>query len=94
VNGVSFDLADRQAATDEARRDAVADARDRAELYAGAAGVVLGDLLSISESAVYAPPMPMYDARGVTGAGGESVPVAPGSLSLTTSVTVTYAIAQ
>jgi uncharacterized protein YggE len=92
VNGVSFDVADPQAATDEARRDAVADARDRAELYAEAAGVALGDLVSISESTVYAPPMPMYDARAGAAAEAAAVPIAPGQLSLVTNVTVTYAI--
>ncbi|WP_176556273.1 SIMPL domain-containing protein [Rubellimicrobium rubrum] len=94
VNGVSFDVADPRAATDEARRDAVTDARDRAALYADAAGVALGEVVTISESTVYSPPMPMYDARGVAGAGAEAVPVAPGSLSLMTNVTVTYAIAE
>ena len=94
VNGVSFDVADPQAATDDARRDAVADARARAELYADAAGVGLGDLVSISESTVYAPPMPMYDARGGEAAQAASVPIAPGQLSLTTTVTVTYSITE
>ncbi|WP_210527883.1 SIMPL domain-containing protein [Rubellimicrobium arenae] len=94
VNGVSFDLSDPEAAADEARRDAVADARDRADLYAQAAGVGLGEIVSISEASVYAPPMPMYDARGVAGGAAASVPVAPGSLSVTASVTVTFAIAD
>ena len=94
VNGVYFDVSDPQAVTDEARRDAVADARARAELYAEAAGLSLGGIVSISESTVYAPPMPMYDARGGAAAEAAAVPVAPGQLSLTTSVTVTYAIAE
>jgi len=94
VNGVSFDVADPQAATDEARRDAVSDARARAELYADAAGVGLGDLVSISESTVYSPPMPMYDQRVGAAAEAASVPVAPGQLSIVTNVTVTYAIAE
>ncbi|WP_037283319.1 SIMPL domain-containing protein [Rubellimicrobium mesophilum] len=94
VNGVSFDVADPQAATDEARRDAVTDARARAELYAEAAGVGLGNLVSISESTVYSPPMPMYDARGGGVAEAAAVPVAPGQLSLTATVTVTYAIGE
>jgi uncharacterized protein YggE len=91
VNGVTFDVTDPQAVTDEARRDAVEDARARAELYAEASGVGLGELVSISESTIYTPPMPMYDARG----GAEqamSVPIAPGELSMVTNVTVTYAI--
>lgn len=93
VNGIAFDVSDPQAVTDEARRDAVADARARAELYADAADLPLGDLVSISESTVYTPPMPMYDARG----GAQeamAVPVAPGEVSMMTSVTVTYAIGE
>lgn len=91
VNGISFEVSDPQLVTDDARRDAVADARERAELYAEAAGVALGDIVSISESTIYTPPYPMYDGRG----GAEqaaSVPIAPGQVSLMTNVTVTYAI--
>ncbi len=91
VNGIYFDVSDPALVTDDARRDAVADAAERAALYAEAAGVALGDLVSISESTVYAPPTPLYDGRG----GAEqaaSVPIAPGQVSLVTSVTVTYAI--
>ncbi len=91
VNGVSFDLADPQAALDEARRDAVADARARAEIYADAAGVALGDLVTIADATGY-PPVPMYDARG--GAAMEAaVPVAPGQMTLSASVAMTWAIA-
>ncbi len=46
-----------------ARRDAVADARARAELYADAAGFTLGALLTLSRSRGYSQPMPMYDMR-------------------------------
>ncbi|TNC70860.1 SIMPL domain-containing protein [Rubellimicrobium roseum] len=90
INGISFDLTNPRPVTDEARRAAVDDARARAELYAEAAGVTLGDLVAISETGGFGPPMPMYDARG--GAAAESVPVAPGSLSLTASVSVTFAV--
>jgi uncharacterized protein YggE len=41
VNGIMFDVSDPQLVTDEARRDAVADARGRAELYAEAADLAL-----------------------------------------------------
>ena len=92
VNGVSFDLADPQAALDEARRDAVADARARAELYAEAAGVTLGGLVAIADTAGVAPG-PIYDARG----GAEmaaAVPVAPGEMTLVATVTMTWTIAE
>jgi hypothetical protein len=93
VNGIMFDVSDPQLVTDEARRDAVADARGRAELYAEAADLALGEIVSISESTVYTPPMPMYDARGAE-AQATSVPVAPGQVSMMTSVTVTYAVGE
>ena len=56
-----------------------------------AAAVTLGGLVSISESTVYTPPMPMYDARGAAEQAA-SVPIAPGEVSMMTNVTVTYAI--
>lgn len=92
VNGVTFDLAEPREALDEARREAVADARARAELYAEAAGVTLGELISIAESGGFAP-LPMYDARGMA-AGAEAVPVAPGQMTLTASVAMTWALAD
>ena len=56
VRGVSFDLADKEAAVRQARAAAVQDARDKAEQYARAAGVQLGPPLSLAESS--APPRP------------------------------------
>lgn len=46
---VSFHVADEHAPTDEARRNAVADARRQAQVLADAAGVRLDDLASISD---------------------------------------------
>ncbi|MBP1805629.1 SIMPL domain-containing protein [Rubellimicrobium aerolatum] len=93
INGIGFDVAEPRALTDEARREAVADARARAELFAQAAGVTLGEVLAIGESGSYGPPMPMFDRQAAPAAAG-SVPVAPGSLRLSASVSVTYAIAE
>lgn len=93
VNGVTFDVADPQGVQDDVRRDALDDARLRAELYAEASGVALGDLVSVSESTVYAPPIPLYDAHGAAGH-AMNVPIAPGAVTLMTSVTVTYEIAE
>lgn len=91
VNGIVFDVSDPKSVSDAARRAAVQDARARAELYADAAGLTLGAIVSISETTVYSPPIPMYDARGAAQE-TMAVPVAPGEVSLMTSVTVTYAI--
>ena len=89
LNGLSFGLADPGPALDEARKAAVADARARAELLAEAAGVSLGRILSISDSA--APtmdPVPVYKAETA------AVPVAGGEVGMTASVTILYEISQ
>ncbi|MDB6177031.1 SIMPL domain-containing protein [Paracoccus sp. Z330] len=51
INGISFGREDSAQATDDARRSAVADARHKAELLAEAAGLTLGSVLRIDDSA-------------------------------------------
>jgi uncharacterized protein YggE len=89
LNGLSFGLSDSSAALDQARRAAVADALRRADLYAQAAGVQLGSLLEITEGGGYSP-QPAFAAM----AEEKAVPIAAGQVSVTASVTVTYAIAK
>ena len=48
ISGIQFDVADPQAAADEALRKAIADARRKAELMAAAAGVRIVRVLDIS----------------------------------------------
>lgn len=91
LNGVMFDLADRRPALDIAREAAVADARHRAELYATAAGVTLGDLVSLSEQLGYGGPAPMYDAR-IAMEESVPVPIAAGEVNIEASVTMTWEI--
>ena len=76
INNIRFALQDPQDAQDEARRRAVADAVRRAGIQAGAAGVALGDVLSINESGARVPQfrdtrMAMSEAAPVPVAGGE-----------------------
>ncbi|MFO7804188.1 MAG: SIMPL domain-containing protein [Paracoccaceae bacterium] len=91
LNGLSFDLADRGPQLDEARRRAVTDAAARAALYAEAAGVTLGDLVSLSEEGGSSGPMPMQ-ARAFEDSG--SVPVAPGEIVISAGVSLVYAIGE
>ncbi|MCB2134830.1 MAG: SIMPL domain-containing protein [Rhodobacteraceae bacterium] len=93
LNGLSFGLQDTAGPTDEARRRAVADARHRAELYAEAAGVKLGTVLSISEQMGMSQPMPMMMAEAAM-TKGAGVPVEAGELTLATTLTVVYEIAR
>lgn len=89
--GLGFGLVDDSEARDEARRKAVADAAHRAELYAAAAGVTLGRLVSIHETAGRYAPMPMAEAAF---AKSSDVPVAAGEISIGAQVDLVYEIAE
>lgn len=88
--GLSFGLLDPVPVEDAARRAAVADARRKAELYAEAAGVGLGELLTLSESGGSGGPMPI--ARAEMAMAADSVPVAPGELTVSARVSLVYAL--
>jgi uncharacterized protein YggE len=86
--GIRFDLADSSTAFADARRDAVADGRAKAELYADAAGVTLGNLVTLSENTFFATPVmaaPRIEAA-------DSVPIAAGEVSFAASVVMVYDI--
>ena len=59
VNGVSFTYADPDRELDAARRDAIAEARRRAELYASALDMRVVRIVAVQEGGGYSPPMPM-----------------------------------
>ncbi len=90
VNGVSFSVADPSELLDEARKLAFVNARDKAELYADAADVTLGDLEQISERQDFnAPqPYPMYARAEIADAA--PVPVEAGEMSFAITVNVTW----
>ncbi|MFT4150527.1 MAG: SIMPL domain-containing protein [Paracoccaceae bacterium] len=90
LNGLSFGLADMKPALDEARKRAVADALDRARLLTGAAGVGLGQIVSISENGGYSPPVPMFRAEAKM----DAVPVAQGEMGISASVTLVFDLKQ
>jgi uncharacterized protein YggE len=87
--GISFRIDEPEKLLDEARKRAMADARRKAELLAGEAGVVLGGPLRIVESGGVAPPVPVMRGRMLAMA-AEAVPVAGGELDLSVSVQVQY----
>lgn len=90
LNGITFELSTPRPVQDEARKAAVADAAAKAGLYAAAAGVTLGKVVSISEQQGYGGPMPVFmDAKAAS-----PVPVAAGQIALQSAVTVTYEIAD
>jgi len=94
VSGVRFDLKDRTAAEREALRDAVADARRRADSAAAGAGMKVDRVLRIEEHRSMSPePRPMMMARQsmVADAAG-APPMVPGEIEVRVSVTLTSSI--
>lgn len=87
--GLQFGLQAPQPAQDDARRAAVAEARRKAELYAEAAGVTLGPILSIDEHGGVQPRMMRAEMASMA---GDSMPIAAGELEVRASVGVTWAL--
>jgi uncharacterized protein YggE len=76
---------------DQARKAAMADAKRKADLLAGEAGVVVGRPLSIRESTAEPPPPPMMLGRMMRGAAAPAaVPVSAGEQELSLTVHVVY----
>jgi uncharacterized protein len=92
VQSIQFDIADKDEALQTARADAVKDATEKAQELAGAAGVELGELQSVSF--INNQNYPIFDGRGGGGAASEAaaVPIQPGQLTFTVTVNVSYAI--
>lgn len=92
VNGPSFTLDEPDAALDEARAEAVAKARRRAEIYARAAGMRVARILSISEGGGYFPVQQVYAVSGEARMAPPAPPppIAPGELTLGVSVSVQF----
>lgn len=97
VGGVSFDLSDdlKNQKTQEARNDAVKEAKQKAEGLAKAAGVTLGKIINVSEEEIGAPrPIPLLEKAG---GGGVPVPIVqpniqPGETEIDITVSLSYEV--
>jgi uncharacterized protein YggE len=92
INGPTFSVDKPDAAMDEARREAVKQARARADLYADAAGLKVRRIVSLSESGEMAPrPRPMMMAMKSADA---STPVAAGENTLGIDLNVVFELGR
>jgi uncharacterized protein len=93
INGITFDVLDKDTLAAEARKKAVEDAQKQAQDIADAAGVHLGELMYVN---VYysGTTAPQYEGKG--GGGGYSstisVPVSAGRMVISAEVNMTYKI--
>ena len=89
INDISFGLDDTTALYDEARRAAIADALAKAQLYADAAHVTLGPIVSITESGGAQPYVAEMAMMRVS---ADALPVSSGELTISSSVNITWAL--
>jgi uncharacterized protein YggE len=93
LQGVDFSLEDNKALLEQARDDAFADARSKAERYAQLAGRTLGEVQLVAETTT-----PVYPGRFATDATSGAlamkaqVPIDPGTAGVTVTVTVRWAM--
>lgn len=88
IGDIQFMVSQASRLLDEAREQAVADARRKAQIYAKAAGVTLGEPLGISENGS---PSPVFRGKLASGMAA-SAPVAQGEETLSVTVSVSWAI--
>lgn len=89
-HGLRFGLQDPQPTKDKARENAVTDAIRKARLYAAAAGVELGDVLTIHETTQGSAPGPvmMMEMDSLR----SDVPVAAGEVAMKATITMVFEI--
>jgi len=96
INGINFDVVDKESARSEARTMAIDNARKQAEELAKASGVSVGDVLMINTSTMASQYNPK-EIYGIGGGGGmaaapNSTPISQGQLLLSVDVTMTFEI--
>jgi len=96
VNYINFEKSDMSVLEDKALAEAVFRAQSKARIIAEAAGVKLGRILTINAGGIYTtPPVILRSAAESksTGMGvSDQVPIQPGQIKTTASITITYEI--
>jgi len=92
IQGISFTIDDPAKLRDEARQEAVADAKAKAQRLAELSGVGLGKVMSISETFT-APPVPLAQGALIAPATGPGpTTIETGQMDVVVTVQVVYAI--
>jgi uncharacterized protein YggE len=94
INGPRFEVADKQAAFDEARRIALENARERARMYAQTLDMQVQRIVSISEGHGYAPPRPVPMMAMARMESAADTPIEPGQSTLSVTLDVVFELDQ
>ncbi len=89
VDGPSLDTADTSSFYDQALKQALADAKGKAQAIADAAGLTLDSVAKVTEGSTQPTPIPY--AYGAAATGKAATPIEAGTQQIQASVTVTYA---
>ena len=94
IGGVSFDIEDKEKLQNEARKEAVEQAKRKAKQAADTAGFRLGRMINYSENLGGWPVQPFYGRALASDALTESAPteIQTGEQEITISVTLSYQI--
>lgn len=93
VNGPSFDVDSKDEAFDEARRDALAKAQQRARMYAQSLGLQVRRIVSIDETGMEMPrPVMRMEAKAM--AADASTPISPGENALGVTLNVVFELGR
>lgn len=91
IEGLVFDISDKEAKLDEARRGAIADARRKAALFAEGAGARLGAVLSVEEDSSGGPePVRAFAMRSKMADAAPATPIARGEQELSVRVSTKW----
>jgi uncharacterized protein len=91
INSISFSVSKPETMLDDARKQAVIDARRKAEIYAVAGGFKLGNIIVLSEGSTVVPPI-AYMSKAGRAEAADAVPIAQGEQVLGVDVSITYEI--
>jgi hypothetical protein len=91
INSISFGVSEPEALKDEARKLAMKEAIANAELYAEAAGVKLGKVLTISEDQAIMPPRP-YARAAMEMKADAAAPIEAGTALVEVRISVTFGL--
>lgn len=94
INSVSFALDDPSSLLAEARKNAMANAMDKARLYVTAANVELGRIRLISENAGFMPQLPIEMPLASMAADASRVPMQSGELTYRATISVQWELVQ
>jgi uncharacterized protein len=92
IRGLSFSISETGKLLDEARKQAMEDARRKAEVYAKSGGFTLGKVMTVVEGGGVIIPLRPAVSRKLASSAEESVPVAEGEQQLSIDVNVVWEI--